>query len=98
MEPLKVGDLCITQNTVVSGLNNGLLVAIIAINPWCNEGATPYLIRRIDGQPMPSLLSANGAPVFFRGKECWSAGYKLRRIDPNAEDDALTRGAELQAG
>ena len=97
MEPLQVGDLCITQNTVVSGLNDGLMVVIIAINPWCNEGATPYRIRRIDGQPMPSLLSADGAPVFFKGKECWSAGYKLRRIDPNAEDNARTREAKLLA-
>ena len=97
MELLAVGDLCITRNTVVSGLNNGLLVVITGINPWCNEGATPYRIRRVDGQPIPSTLNSDGAPMFFKGAECWSAGRKLRRIDPDAADDALTRETELQA-
>jgi len=95
--PLQVGDLCITQNAVVSVLNNGLLVVIVAINPWCNDGATPYLIRRIDGQPIPSILRSSGESVFFKGKQCWSAGYKLRRIDPDAKDEAVVREAELQA-
>ncbi len=97
MEALQVGDLCITQNTVVSGLNNGLLVTIVAINPWCNEGATPYRIRRVDGQPIPSTLRYTRAPGLLKGKECWSAGYKLRRVDPDAMDGALTHEAELQA-
>ncbi len=98
MAPLQIGDLCITQNTVVSGLNNGQLVVIIAINPWCNDGATPYQIRRIDGQPIPSIMGPFGAPVFYKGKECWSAGYKLRRIDPNAECNTLVRETGLQTG
>jgi hypothetical protein len=97
MEPLQVGDLCVTQNTVVSGLNNGLLVVIIAINPWCNEGTTPYRIRRVDGQPIPSIRQTTGESVFFKGKECWSAGYKLRRIDPDSRSNALIRSAELQS-
>jgi hypothetical protein len=82
---------------VVAGLNNGLMVVITAINPWCNDGATPYRIRRVDGQPIPSTLNSDGAPMFFKGKECWSAGHKLRRIDPDALDDADVREAELQA-
>jgi hypothetical protein len=97
MEPLQVGDLCITRNTVVSELNNGLLVVIVAINPWCNDGKTPYRIRRVDGQPMPSLLSSTGTPLFFKGKECWAAGYKLRRIDPDTRSDVRIREAELPA-
>ena len=98
MEPMRVGDLCLTQNTVVSGLNNGLLVTIIAINPWCNEGATPYRVRRVDGQPMPSIMSSTGKPSFFKGKECWCAGYKLRRIDPDSKCDLQVREKERQTG
>lgn len=97
METLRVGDLCVTQNTVVSGLNNGLLVTIVAINPWCNEGATPYRIRRVDGQPMPSLLGADGLPSFFKGSECWCAGFKLRRVDPEGDRETMRREMELAA-
>ena len=97
MGTLQVGDLCITQNTVVSGLNNGLLVVITAINPWCNEGATPYRIRRVDGQAIPSTRTDDGVPLFFKGKECWSPGYKLRRVDPDASTETRTRELELQA-
>ena len=96
MKPLQVGDLCITRNTVVAGLNNGLLVVITAVNPWCNEGATPYRIRRVDGEPIPSTLNAGGEPVFFKGRECWSAGHKLQRIDPDARDEMGVEEAELQ--
>lgn len=95
MEALRVGDLCVTQSTVASTMNNGLLVTVVAINPWCNEGATPYRIRRVDGEAMPSIMHATGIPSFFKHPECWCASHKLRRIDPDSGCDLDVREKEL---
>jgi len=96
MESLQVGDVCITQNTVISGLNNGLIVVITSIDPWCNEGTTPFQIRRIDGQPIPTIRRVSGEPRFFNGTECWTTGYKLRRIVPDSKGDAQEHATELE--
>ena len=90
MAPLKVGDLCITQNARSSTRNNGLSVVIIAIDHTQFDGATPYLIRRVDRQPIPVSISSDGVPQLFTRPTAWCAGYKLRRVGVN---NCLPEGA-----
>ncbi|MBP6606480.1 MAG: hypothetical protein KA240_12410 [Nitrospira sp.] len=84
MSKFEVGDLCVTQNTTASLLNNGLLVVILAIDPTRFGGTTPYLIRRIDGEQIPASLDmVSGVPNFFSGEIAWAAEHKLRPADRN---------------
>ncbi len=77
---LEVGDICVTQHTSVSLLNNGLLVEIIAINPI---SASPYLIHRIDGHRIPVTVNC-GITSFFAWDDAWTTAHRLRRVDPGA--------------
>lgn len=87
MQPLQVGDLCITCNTKASVLNNGLLVVIVAVDPSRYDGTTPYSIRRIDGQPIPSTKDAKtGNLMLFKEYNVWAPGSKLRRVDPEGPE------------
>lgn len=82
---LQIGDLCITVNTKHPACNEGALVTITTIDNsqkgWDGE-STPYLIRRIDGQPHISTTDMKtGAQRWCKCREAWCAGYKLRRIE-----------------
>ncbi len=92
--PLQAGDLCVTQNAKAAAVNNGLLVVVLGIDLTRTDGCI-YRIRRVDGQPFPNIINADG-PVWFKDLECWAARHKLRRVDPDAQDDAEIREAELQ--
>jgi len=92
MSKFQVGDLCITQNAEVSLLNNGLLVVIVEIDPTRNGGATPYLIRRIDGQKYPCTYEfESGVTQFYFYTQTWSSQHKLRRIDPDETSDYVEK-------
>jgi|GEM_PF-5979777 len=96
MSKLNVGDLCVTRNANASLLNNGLLVVILAIDPAHYDGAASYLIRRIDGQRIPSTLDiASGIPRFFSYSEAWSSQHKLRRINPDEVLDRVKKTEHL---
>ena len=83
MSKLEVGDICITQNTRVPLLNNGLLVEIVAIDPTLNGGLDPYIIRRIDGHRIPSTIDSSGVlQSFFANAQTGTSAHKLRRVDP----------------
>lgn len=87
--PLQVGDLCITINSKFE-MNNGTLVVIMGINPTLKDSkgvSTPYLIRRVDGQPHPSTTNTiTGEPMWYRTIQASCAGYKLRRVDEDGND------------
>lgn len=96
MQSLVVGDLCITCNARASVLNNGLLVVIVAINPTQNGGTTPYSIRRVDGQPIPTSQDPKtGNLSLFKEYETWAAGSKLRRVDPKGTEEVQHRDAAV---
>ncbi len=80
MSTHEVGDICVTQHTRVSLLNDGLLVEIIAIYP---SSASPYLIHRIDGHRIP-VTGHLGVMSFFASDDAWTTAHKLRRVDPEA--------------
>jgi hypothetical protein len=81
MKPLKVGDLCVTVNTKYPAMNDGLLVVIVGINPRSQQ-ATPYQIRRVDGQPFPLLGGMN----WFRFTTAKCHRSKLKPIDAAGKD------------
>lgn len=85
MGRLKVGDLCITCNSLDRILNDGLLVVVVDVDPTRYDGCAPYKIRRVDGQPIPSSRSPDGNLTLFKQHTVWCAGSKLRRIDPDAD-------------
>lgn len=95
--PLQVGDLCITVNAKYE-INNGALVVITDINATVKDGrgeATPYLIRRVDGQPHPNTTNtATGAPIWYRTMEASCPGRKLRRVDDGEQQDVNVKGVE----
>ena len=82
--PLEVGAVCVTVNAR-HPINNRLTVLILRIDPTVKSklGAqAPYLIRQIDGSPFPSSNDIeSGHPRFYRAREVWCEGHKLRRID-----------------
>jgi hypothetical protein len=95
MRPLQAGDLCITQNADHPVLNNGLLVVITAVDPARTAG-DHFQIRRVDGQPIPSCGDNEGKLALFKMSSAWAHAFKLRRIDPDAKDDAAIREIELE--
>lgn len=82
---LKVGDLCITVNTNMPAVNDGILVEIIGFNPTMKSSKgelVPYLIRRLDGSPFISTLHpTSGELRWCKAGDAWAAGYKLKRIE-----------------
>lgn len=83
MSKLQVGDICVTQNSRVPLLNNGLLVEIVAIDPTPTGGIRPYMIRRIDGHRLPlTFNSLSGVQSFFKDAQACTAARHLRRVDP----------------
>jgi hypothetical protein len=98
MRQLQVGDLCITCNCTTSLLNNGLLVVIIDVIPAKNGGTTPYNIRRVDGQNIPTSQTRTGDLCFFKSRDTWAARSKLRRIDPDGPELVQYRETADSAG
>lgn len=84
----KIGDVCLTKNTRCALVNNGVLVAISAIDPTVRnrEGnPAPYLIRRIDGQPLANTTCRDtGHMVWYGATEAWCEEYKLTK--PECDD------------
>lgn len=82
---LKIGDLCITVNTIMSGLNDGVLVEIIDINLLMKSSkgeSVPYRIRRLDGSSFVSTSDPKtGELRWCKGNDAWAAGCKLKRIE-----------------
>lgn len=78
----KVGDLALTQNSVVPEWNNNLLVVVLAVNPEQSfDGInTPYLIKRVDGQPFGSVGSGLKME-FFKATVAWCQPNQLRKPD-----------------
>lgn len=74
----KVGDLALTQNSVVPKWNNNLWVVVLAVNRENSvDGVNaPYLITRIDGQPFGWV----GNQV-FKAKRAWCRPEQLRMPD-----------------
>ena len=82
MLELSIGDLCVTQNTTGGLINDGLLVAIIAIDSSRFGGAPHYLIRRVDGAPIPATQGLSGGiPSFYSDNTAWAPRHKLRPVD-----------------
>ncbi len=91
MSKLKVGDLCITCNSLDRILNDGLMVVIVDVDPSRYDGCAPYKIRRVDGQPIPSSRSPDGNLTLYKQHTVWCAGSKLRKIEPDADQRRETR-------
>lgn len=74
----KVGDLALTQNSVVPEWNNNLWVVVLAVNTGnsVDRVGAPYLIQRIDGQPFGWV----GSQV-FKAKLAWCRLEQLRKPD-----------------
>ena len=82
MSELKVGDLCVTQNTTGGLINDGLLVAIIDIDSSRFGGVPHYLIRCVDGSPIPATQGPTGGiPSFYADNTAWAPRHKLRPVD-----------------
>ena len=92
IRPLQVGDICITVNSRYPGINNGLTVVIIVIDPVfkCFKGnPAPYVIRRIDGQVL-GVTNCNMTDRMHWGKEMQAhcSAERLQRLpDPPDEVD-----------
>lgn len=85
MNELKVGDICITVNSQVPALNDGLLVQIVAVDPAMLGGDHPYCIVRLDGQPFPAArVPDTGEVDFFQDYEIWSVARYLRKLPPES--------------
>lgn len=93
MSDLKVGDICITVNTLCPAINNGVLMVVLDIDPTMTSfkgEPSPYLIRRVDGQVMGSTTCiASGKHQWGKHYEAHCAGYKLKRIDDQHGDDIV---------
>lgn len=83
----KPGDVCITQNSSVGLLNNGLAVRVVRIDPLKVDhlgGSCPYLIARLDGDVFPSTAApTDGAPRWYKTATAFCAEHRLRRLDPS---------------
>lgn len=87
MAKFQIGDLCVTQYTTAGVLNNGLVVEVLDVSTRKSESEPTYLIRRIDGQPIPATLAViTRAPCYFGALVAWTEQYKLRRAN---QDDVL---------
>lgn len=98
----KVGDVCITQGSRMSLLNDGAVVVILQIDPTvhaANGDAAPYLIRRIDGQLLAyTSCRHTGADRFYRLREAWCRESRLRRFDePSPPPKASSASPDLAA-
>ncbi len=91
IRPLQVGDICITVNSKYPGINNGVMVTIIAIEPnhIDNKGVLhPYVIRRVDGQALGIVTRANKQLVWGKLLEANCTAERLQRLpDPPDEVD-----------
>lgn len=90
----KVGDLAITQNSRVPALNNGILVVVTDVRPEFETplGTVDYQIRRLDGQPFPSVQSFDGERRIYERKNCWCRDPQLKK----PEDQELVDEKEFQ--
>lgn len=86
MDDLAVGDVCITVNSAVPALNDGLLVEIVEIDPGMNGGLSPYCIVRLDGEAFPAAKTlADGEVGFYQDYEIWAARRYLRKLRPDED-------------
>lgn len=90
----KVGDLAITQNSIVPEWNNRLLVIVVTATMGYETplGSVDYQIRRVDGQPFGWTTGFNGEEKFFKQRLCWCKESNL--IKP--EDADLQEESEIQ--
>lgn len=89
----RVGDVCLTINTNLPAVNDGILVVVLKVDftMRCHRGVLcPYLIRRVDGLPfVGSKNLRTGTPSWCKYYEVWSTGFKLKpRVDPNVKEDS----------
>lgn len=96
MDELEVGDVCITVNSAVPALNDGLLVEIVEIDPGMNGGQSPYCIVRLDGQPFPAARKPTSGDVdFYLDYEIWAARRYLRKLRPDEDVSAVPAAESL---
>ncbi len=86
----KVGDVCITQNTLYPLLNDGHRVEIIAISRDFvdqNGDAAPYEIKRVDGESHARTVNIpTRVRSWYKYDVVNCAEYKLRLAPPPQED------------
>jgi len=101
--PLKVGDVCVTVNTRLPAINDGVLVVIVGVNHTIRSyrgEAAPYSIRRVDGQALGSTNDkVTGKLSWSKCTTAWCAGYKLKRVDDKGQDqrDKVRESQEVPA-
>lgn len=88
---VKVGDVCLTVNTKHPAVNDGVLVVITAVDHTSRDArgnSTPYLIKRVDGQPhISTTCRQTGKQRWLSNTSAWCARYKLKPIDGDAVDE-----------
>lgn len=90
----KVGDLAITQNSVVPEWNDRLLVIVVTAMQGYKTplGTVDYQIRRVDGQPFGWTTGFDGEEKLFKQRLCWCKESNLKK----PEDANLREESEIQ--